>query len=216
MPTSTEAEEHLRVIRSLMEKATIYRAISAPTALIGGVASTLFGAWLYFHRRPLPIGGEEQEFSRLFLMGWVAVLAVTAVANFWLIWRAAGRRGERFISPAMRKALWALLPPMLCGAFFTVLMARSTNSPSISSLPQYWMVFYGLGLLATAQFSPRSISVLGWCFLFAGFLSFVIQGWLEWGAHRLTAANLMMLATFGVFHLIYAACTWPRKTGGEV
>ena len=30
------AEEHLRVIRSLMERATVYRAISAPTALVGG------------------------------------------------------------------------------------------------------------------------------------------------------------------------------------
>ena len=39
MPTRSEAEEHLRVIRSLMEKATIYRAISAPTALLGGVLS---------------------------------------------------------------------------------------------------------------------------------------------------------------------------------
>ena len=31
------AEEHLRVIRTLMERATIYRAISASTALIGGL-----------------------------------------------------------------------------------------------------------------------------------------------------------------------------------
>ena len=37
MNERTRAEEHLRVIRSLMERATIYRAISAPTALVGGL-----------------------------------------------------------------------------------------------------------------------------------------------------------------------------------
>ena len=87
------------------------------------------------------------------------------------------------------------------------------------------MVFYGLGLLATAQFSPRSISLLGWCFLFAGFVSFGVHGWLEapeipgqYETHpHLVAANLMMLATFGFFHLIYAGCTWPRgNIAGDV
>ena len=81
MPTSTEAEEHLRVIRSLMEKATIYRAISAPSALVGGVCSTGFGAWLYFHWRPLPEGTESTAFGRWFFFGWMAVLILTMAAN---------------------------------------------------------------------------------------------------------------------------------------
>jgi len=37
MNERSRGEEHLRVIRSLMERATIYRAISAPTALLGGL-----------------------------------------------------------------------------------------------------------------------------------------------------------------------------------
>ena len=39
MTEPAEAREQLRVIRSLMERATIYRSISAPTALIGGLLS---------------------------------------------------------------------------------------------------------------------------------------------------------------------------------
>ena len=35
----SNAEEDLRVIRTLMERATIYRAISAPTALVAGLLS---------------------------------------------------------------------------------------------------------------------------------------------------------------------------------
>src|SRR5438270_10750829 len=108
MPTRSDAEEHLRIIRSLMERATIYRAISAPTALVGGLCSVLFGAWLYFRWRPLPAGREEAEFGRIFVAGWLGVLAVTALANALFIRNSARRRNEPFLSSGMRKALWAL------------------------------------------------------------------------------------------------------------
>ena len=220
MPTSNEAEEHLRIIRSLMEKATIYRAISAPTALIGGLTATGLGAWFYFQARQAPPDSEDAQLAMPFIVGWVAVLVVTTVANFWLIWRAACKRQEQFISPAMRKALWALFPPMLSGAFFTVLMGFVWAGQTTWALPPFWMVFYGLGLLATAQFSPRSIPILGWCFLLAGFVSFGVAYWLDVkglmdrAEVQRATANLLMVATFGLFHLVYAACTWSR-TGGD-
>ena len=222
MPTRSEAEEHLRTIRSLMERATIYRAISAPAALVGGVSSVLFGTWLYFHWRPLPAGREEAEFGRLFVAGWLGVLVVTALANTLFIRSVARRRSEPFVSPRMRKALWSLFPAMLCGGFFTVALTLVGSETARWLLPQVWMILYGLGLLATTQFSPRSIPILGWCFLFAGLLSFGIDYWNQVTAffgkgesHRPTTANLLMVATFGVFHLIYAACIWPRQASAS-
>lgn len=219
MQTSTEAEENLRVIRSLMEKATIYRAISAPTALIGGLVSVLFGVWLHFKTRSLFETGKFEELGWFFLVGWSAVLLVTALANAILIWQAALSRNEAFVSPSMRKALWALFPPLLCGAVFTVLAANGRQDWRM--LPPMWMVFYGLALLATAQFSPSSIPLLGWSFLSAGLLYIAAEQWIGSGffvaflhADPSTSPNLLMSATFGLFHLIYAACTWPRQTGG--
>lgn len=217
----TEAEEHLRVIRSLMEKATIYRAISAPTALVGGLASVLFGLTLFFRWRPLPLGREEAEFEQLFILGWGAVLAITGLANTFLLWRDAKRRGDRFVSGGMKHALLAMLPAMFCGAGLTIfaLEARYTYA-----LPPTWMLCYGVALLATRAFAPRSIQVLGWAFLAAGFAAIWQLRMFAWagffgdgGSHVPTAANLAMVGTFGLFHLIYAACTWPRggSTGGE-
>ena len=218
MPTRSEAEEHLRIIRSLMEKATIYRAISAPTALVGALCSLAFGAWLHFRWRPLPAGSEQAEFARLVIVGWLGVFVVTAFANALFIRSAAHRRNEPFVSPSMRKALWALLPAMLCGAFFTLAFTVVGSDTARWFLPQLWMIFYGLALLATAQFSPRSIPILGWCFLLAGLVTFGVDYWMQivefFGkgeTHRPTAANLLMSAVFGSFHLIYAACTWPRN-----
>jgi hypothetical protein len=45
MSTTEVALENLRIIRSLMEKAHIYRAVSAPAALTGGLLALAASAW---------------------------------------------------------------------------------------------------------------------------------------------------------------------------
>lgn len=215
MNLRSEAEENLRVIRSLMEKATIYRAISAPTALVGGLMSITAGLALYFTWRPLPRGIEEERFKLLFVGGWLAVLMVTGIANTYFIWSGARRRSEPFISPGMKLALGALFPPILCGAILSAMLLW-IEAPFV--LPPVWMLCYGLGLLSAKHFAPQSIGWLGWSFLVAGLVAitvlYILNMHARWGdgeTHVPTAANLLMTTTFGLFHLIYAACTWPRK-----
>ena len=209
MPTRSDAEEHLRIIRSLMEKATIYRAISAPTALVGGLASIIAACAL---SAALPPGAEFVPRHRsVFLAGWLAVLAITAAANTWFLWRDARRRGEVFLSAGMRAAVRAFSPSYLAAAFFTALLAK----PSPEFLPPLWMLFYGLGLLATQHFSPRSIALLGWAFFVTGPLLIIADlATIFESLGVIRHANLAMGATFGLFHLIYAACTWPRRARG--
>ena len=225
MPTRTEAEEHLRVIRSLMEKATIYRAISAPTALVGGVLSVAAAAALCF-AFPRSTNGDELSRQAPWFVGiWFAVLVLTLTANTYFLWRGAQKRNAPFFSSGMRLALRATRPGLLCGLYFTVMFGVSDSfGPAgyyMFYLPPLWMIFYALGLLATFHFAPRSIAHLGWAFLAAGMISFclIITDELEpffSAANNLitgTSAvmNVLMAATFGFFHLIYAASTWPRK-----
>jgi hypothetical protein len=211
MPTSSEAEDHLRVIRSLMERSTIYRAISAPVALVGGL-TTLLACWLITLKTIQP-----DTVNIFFLSCWTAVFAITGLSNAYFLWREATRRGDVFLSPGMRAALRALSPNFLIAVVLTYLLAGSSFV-----LPIIWMMLYGLGLLATQHFAPRSIALLGWAFLAAGLCSLLLThyvGSLTFGAIW-SLANVAMGATFGLFHVIYAACTWPRKstrtnTGGE-
>ena len=207
MPTREEAEENLRVIRSLMERATIYRAISAPVALAGGLASLLGCAIV---ATSLPLSTTEPLATALFFFGiWIGVLAVTVLTNIFFLWKESSGRGEPFLSPGMRAAVCALAPCWLVAAILTGFWLKI---PWL--LPIFWMILYGLGLLATRYFAPRSIVLLGWAFVAGGLLSLLIFS----GTHRddhvaeLLAANLAMGATFGLFHLVYAACTWPRKS----
>jgi uncharacterized membrane protein HdeD (DUF308 family) len=107
----------------------------------------------------------------------------------------------------MKLALISLLPGMLCGGYFTLFLLSDVQLCGI------WMICYGVGLLSTSHFAPRSITILGWIFLLSGFFTWYPMFWSE---HRHSASNLLMGITFGGFHLIYAACTWPRKSTSTI
>ena len=59
----SKAEEDLRVIRSLMERATVYRAISSPAALVAGFLSIFAAGAIY--RRPVHDQGTRQVIAHL-------------------------------------------------------------------------------------------------------------------------------------------------------
>jgi hypothetical protein len=210
MPTRSEAEENLRVIRSLMERATIYRAISAPGALFGGLLSVLAalgGALLFNKTRPVD--------PHFFIIPWLLILAITAAANGLLLWRDAKRRGDTFLSPGMKLVLNAMLPGMVAGGLPLCLFIGDRAMPLLASL---WVLFYGISLLAAAPFAPGSIRWLG-RFFFVGGAALLLGGCLygnfwEMG-NPIPLAYLIMGATFGLFHLIYSFCTWPRKVRAD-
>jgi hypothetical protein len=207
MSKPSDAEEHLRVIRSLMERANIYRAISAPAALLGGLCSVLVasaGLWLSHPWLELPNEGWR------FALPWSLVLLITTVVNFWLLRRGALRRGEIFVSPGLRLALRAMLPALLGGALCGVI----TGAGNWALTASLWVLFYGISLLAASHFAPKSICWLGRAFFVAGsgLLLFGSLGAAWWPGHRqLLAAHAIMGTTFGLFHLVYAAATWPRS-----
>ncbi len=219
MSIRTEAEENLRIIRSLMEKATVYRAISAPAAAVGGVlalaGSFAFGNWASGdHQR------QAAEVSTAAFIGlWLGVLAIAGVANCVFLHRDAKRRNEPFVSSGMRLAVSALAPPFLVAGFFTLFALKAARPGLIVCV---WTFCYGLALLATSHFAPKSLIRLGWTFLIAGFLSLSFPLYLDILAlsggnveARLRSVSLLgaqrwMALSFGVFHLIYAACAWPR------
>jgi hypothetical protein len=218
-----EAEVHLRIIRSLMEKATVYRAIAAPTALVAGLLAVIaayVGSQLERSLAAVPTDNFSELQLIQFLLLWGVVLVVVAGANGWFLYADARRRDEKFVSSGMKMALLALLPSHL-----TALVLSHVFAYRPSVLATIWITLHGLGLLATAHFSPRSMIYLGWAFLIAGLVSLLQflaspddqSFWLANGfgsaLHGViphVSPHVLMAITFGGFHLIYAACTWPR------
>src|SRR5207244_847980 len=76
-----------------------------------------------------------------------------------------------------------------------------------SNVVAYWILFYGLALLATGSFAPRSMQALG-----AGFFAFGILTFLPsvraFSGSKYAVAVIHMAFSFGVLHLVYAAAVW--------
>lgn len=214
MDERARAEEHLRIIRSLMERVTTYRTISAPTALVGGLSSIGVAGWLLMRsgvigeaERTRPLGTRE------FILPWVLPLVLTVAANILFLWREARREGRPFLSSGLRLALRSLLPAVLIAAAITFVAWRNPtdlDGPLVVTLS--WISFYGLALLATVNFAPRSLAILGWSFVTTAVFWLLLISAPELpvptAVYRADGANFAMGLTFGVYHLLYAIATW--------
>ena len=220
MTDSDSASRQLRVIRSLMERATIYRSLSAPTALVGGLLSLGGFATAYYakHHRHHPLSPTE------FLIVWLVILALTCFANAIFLSRGAGPSRRSFFSSGMKCALTSVAPAFFAAAVLTpLLMHRPIH------LALLWITLYGMGLLATQHFAPRSLVVLG--LLSSSPAADCSSTWKHFfmpNPHVEPSALVvsgLMAATFGGFHLAYAAAVWalgeeraepvPSTTGPE-
>jgi hypothetical protein len=197
MTQQSSAEEHLRIIRSLMEKATVYRTISAPGALVsGGLAITLAA---------LGMSGSLDGRTVPFVTSWLVLLCATSTVNVWLLWRDARRRGEQFVSPGMKLALRAMVPGLLAGGVATLI--EGDDGPALTAA--LWVLCYGLSLLSASHFAPKSIQWLGRAFFVAGASLLIARGPMVdpvREVNQVELASLIMGLTFGVFHLIYGLC----------
>lgn len=211
MSTEQGAEEHLRAIRLLMERATIYRAISAPTALVGGLLSLALAAFMLLWQA----GGPSRNVdARGYFVLWSLVFLLSLAANMVFIVRGTRQRGESPVSSGMKLAIRSIMPSFFAGVAISGCLTLTTDQPLLPTL--MWLIFYGLGLLSTMTFAPRSIVILGWAFLFTGVGVFIYLMYqtilpdvdLPTPTRFYPAA--LMGATFGLYHLIYAASVWAR------
>ena len=207
MSSQQDALDHLRVIRSLMEKAHIYRSISAPAALVGGGLAVALAL----------AGNKVADILNCtiwdgFLISWLAVLAITSALNVFLLSREARLRGQPLVSEGMRMALRAILPPLLVGGVIGIGLILYLHHLALGAL--IWIVCYGLALLATASFSPRSLLRLGWLFVITGLIFFwglAARGHLELLPSDLRIASFVMGFSFGLLHICYGAAVLLRK-----
>lgn len=205
MTTREEAAEQLRIIRTMMERATIFRALSGETALIGGAAA-LAAAWL-------SEGKQGWAWAGWWLFGGGMVL----LFNTWQIFRASASHAKPFWNTGLKLAIRGALPSIVAGGFLGLLFVRARNEPAAACL---WSLHYGLALLAIREFAPRSMVWLGWAFVVFGVTGLAGVAQVVEGIARLpymaNGSQLMAIA-FGGFHLIYGAVivTTKSREGSE-
>jgi hypothetical protein len=197
-----------------MEKAHIYRAVSAPAALLGGVLALGATLWPVVHAAQTH--GDAAFSNTTFLIIWHGILAACTVLNVVLLAREAARRGQSLVSDGMKMALRAVSPPLIVGGVLAGGLVIWLQNLTLAAL--IWVLCYGLALLATASFSPKSLTRLGWAFVIAGLVLFL--AWASNGEVRdlrtdLGPASLVMALTFGLLHIVYAIAVFLSRPKGE-
>ena len=187
------AEENLQVIRTLMERAGLYRRALAPVMLSVGMIGLTAGA--------LGSSVSGRTFTG-FLAYWICVCLLSIAVAMAISRKQAMKSDEAFWSPATRRVAGAFLPGLVSGAGVTAVlrMLGGGNAQDGVLFVPIWLIFYGCGLHAAGWFVSRGMRKLAWGFILCGIvLLSSVYFWEKLPAHWL------MGATFGGLHLLAAA-----------
>lgn len=169
------AAENLQTIRTLMERAAVYRRALAPIMItVGciGLAAAVLGWKL------------EIAAPRFFILYWLTVAVFACGVAFLLVRRQAIQAREPIWSPPARRVVQAATPALTVGLLAGVVFAWVLPSlPETDAhvgrvigmvwLPLGWVALYGCALHAAGFFLPRGMRIFGWCFVFGSGLLFL-------------------------------------------
>lgn len=184
-----QAEEHLAVIRSAMERTTrftglpAYACFAAGALALGGVAAS--AAQGVSFNSPLHAGPLFRIWGTVCLLAAAQFVALTTAA--------ARRRGERAWTGLTQRVVVAMLPGLYVGAALTE-FCRQTGT--IDYLPPFWCLCYGASLMGLGLYSGWKANAVGALFLAAGTV----------GLHAFKEHGMALLAVaFGGLHLLLGA-----------
>jgi hypothetical protein len=194
---SNWAADHLQVIRTLMERAAVYRRALAPIMLtVGAVGCVAAG---------LALTMRSWHDNRAFALIWMVAAAISVALSYLLVRRQALKDQDPFWSPPTRRVTQALVPGFLAGAAAgLVFVAGPEFKPVAWLLAIGWVLCYGCALHAAGFFMQRGIKLFGLCFVVAGsvlLLAISRVATLQTGLF----AHATMGLFFGVLHLAYGA-----------
>ncbi len=184
------AEEHLRVIRSAMERSATFTAVPGT----GGIAMGLI-AWI------AAFAAASQPTSDRWLLVWIMAAIVAASVGLITMARKARRAGSTLASASARRFGIALGAPMVAGAALTFAL-WSTRAYSV--MAPAWLLLYGTAVLVGGAYSVAAIRITGVLFMLLGIAATVTMP--AWG-------NVWLGAGFGALHIASGWYIW-RHHGG--
>lgn len=197
-------EEELAEIKSMMERSTRFLSLSGLSGILAGVyalaAASIAWYWIYYPSNSWGTGAESLSFrdlvNRLLLLGLITLIA--AVSTAYVLSKKKGTATTQpFWSPASKRFLQSLFLPVALGGFFCFALLHES---AFELIPAALLLFYGIGLVQSAQYTLGEIKNLGFTQLVLGLLAafFPAFGLLCWALG------------FGVFHLIYGTLMYFR------
>lgn len=194
---SHAASENLQLIRTLMERAALYRRALAPVMIATGAIGTA-GA----------IVGVVAGIQNLhaFVQLWLATGVVGIGVTLLIARRQSLQARELFFSPPARRVIAALIPALFVGGALGVGLLQLSNDEARNYLmvPALWIALYGCALHAAGWFTTRGLRWFGLANLLpaCAALPFLMR---PLGEYPWQTPHLVMGVWFGVLHLLFGA-----------
>lgn len=183
------ADDDLRYIRSAMERAGSFTAVSGwGTAAMG---ATALAAAL--------VAALQPTFER-WLAVWLAEAALAVATGVVAMVTKARRTGTSLAAPPARKFAMGFAPPIGVGAVLTAALVRA-GAPGL--VPGTWLALYGCAVVAGGAFSIPAVPLAGACFLVLGVAALAVP----------SAADVLLALGFGVVNVAFGIFV-ARRHGG--
>jgi hypothetical protein len=199
------AAEHLQVIRTLMERAALYRRTLAPIMLYVGAVGTLAGA-----------GGLVTSIDDQagFYAWWLCAAAFAITGAFVIARQQAVRDGEPFWSPPTLRVAAAMAPPLAAGVVLSLALVLLDAAPPRGLFVLANTLFYGCAVHAAGFFMPRGMKLFAWAVILVSAAGAGGIAVLEPAIAGPRLAHAVMGGVFGVLHLGYGAYLYVTEQRG--
>jgi hypothetical protein len=213
---TNEAQNRMREIQRIMERATLFTLLPGTPAVVGGlmvlagcaVSYTMFHSFDFADILHLSVNSQIA-----FCVMWFAIGVIGVLLEVMLTTRAAARQQLTPVDRPMRVAAFSLTPSVVVAMVLTVkfllpvdarvwdmIWTLNFNVPiepkavEIQYIVPVWMMLYGTGVYTAGLFSVRPPRVLGLTFLAMGVVALLCFP----GYGVLSAA-----LSFGFLHIIF-------------
>jgi hypothetical protein len=213
---ANEAQDRMREIQRIMERATLFTLLPGAAAVAGGLIVLAGCGVSYMMFRSLDFAGIVHLSIRsqiAFCVMWFLIGVIGVLLEVVLTTRAAARQNLVPVDRPMRVAAFSLTPCVLVAMVLTVkfllpvdprvwdmIWTFNFNTPlepkaeEIQYIVPVWMMLYGTGVYTAGLFSIRPPRVLGLTFLGMGVVALMC-----FPQYGVVSAAL----SFGLLHIIF-------------
>ena len=185
-------------MRSMMERSSKFLSLSGLAGVLAGIYA-LVGTYvayrfLDFNRGKTVYGASATEGLSTRLLGTIllaiAILALAVGTAFFLSYKKAKARREKFWNPSARRLLINMSVPLMAGGILILILM---SKGFIGLMAPFTLLFYGLALFNASKFTYEEVRSLGLIQIILGLISsyFVDYGLVCWALG------------FGVVHIVY-------------
>lgn len=187
---SERAVDNLKFIRETMERSTHFTAVPGYGGILMGMTA-IAAAYI----------AHIQIYRRDWLTVWLTEAGLAFAIGLLAMWQKSKIAGSSLFSVPAKKFALGSVAPLICGVALTLGLWRFEHYEVMAPV---WMLLYGAAVVNGGAFSVRIVPVMGWMFIAAGAIQFMLPA---------SYANILMAASFGVLHIIFGAII-ARRFGG--